>query len=44
MTALGLMGALIVVLVGAYAFGLRPKALWDAGVAKIKAWYANWRD
>lgn len=44
MTALGLMGVLIIVLVGAFAFGYTPKMLWDAGVAKIKAWYANWRD
>lgn len=43
MTALGLTGVLIIVLVGAYAFGYTPKAIWDAGVAKIKEWYANWR-
>lgn len=44
MTTLAVTGVLAVVLIGAYAFGYSPKALWEAGVAKLKELFANWRD
>jgi hypothetical protein len=43
-TSMLVLGALAVVLIGAYAFGYTPKMLWDAGIAKLKALFANWRD